>query len=675
MRKIDFHIHTISTTKDIPFEFDINSLKSYVNFRSLDAIAITNHNIFDEAQFHEIKDAIDCIVFPGIEIDLDKGHVLVVAPVERITRFNSECARITSLLSNCKSLSVSDFLEFFPNLSEYLIIPHYKKDPQIPASIIQQLAGFIIAGEVDSPKKWERCHKDLESLTPVLFSDMRSMNFQETKREFSTRQTFLDIDEISIQTLQVMLKDRQKVFLDENQGCSSFRLSNDDVLASTGLNVIIGKRSSGKSYTLQSIANDYPDCSKYIKQFSLVDKNTDEEFNEIINKRHNDLSYKYLSELRSIIERLQTIDYRNLQKNLTRFVQTLKSYADSESMSDVFSQSKLFSEISRETEDLKPIRKVIEATLTLLETEEFLSLITSIIPQGMLITLFKELTLQYRSLAKRNKLISIVNDCVMSIKDGLASHSSREPISDVDFSEVTRAMYSINLFDALIEKGARDRVVETLEVGEFVVRAQISAYKNTSELKKELRTSKSLEEVKKLSPFTKLKILQTNNVELGIELGNLYKAFWKITYEVKNKDGFDLSGGEKSEFNLIRALEDAALYDIVLIDEIESSFDNLFLNDQIVKLMRKLSHDSSLFLVTHNNTLGLMLKPNCILYTEKVINEGIPRFKIYSGTLSSKYLLHKDGTKVPNYYTLLSTMEAGEDAYLERRQIYEGVKN
>ena len=54
MKKIDLHIHTISTVSDHAFDFSMNALLQYVNTAKLDAIAITNHNIFDVEQFEQI---------------------------------------------------------------------------------------------------------------------------------------------------------------------------------------------------------------------------------------------------------------------------------------------------------------------------------------------------------------------------------------------------------------------------------------------------------------------------------------------------------------------------------------------------------------------------------------------------------------------------------------------
>jgi len=44
MKKIDLHIHTVKTNSDADFEFNMESLAEYVKTKSIDVIAITNHN-------------------------------------------------------------------------------------------------------------------------------------------------------------------------------------------------------------------------------------------------------------------------------------------------------------------------------------------------------------------------------------------------------------------------------------------------------------------------------------------------------------------------------------------------------------------------------------------------------------------------------------------------------
>ena len=54
MKKFDLHIHTLSTISDVSFTFSMEILEQYVKERKIDAIAITNHNMFDLAQYREI---------------------------------------------------------------------------------------------------------------------------------------------------------------------------------------------------------------------------------------------------------------------------------------------------------------------------------------------------------------------------------------------------------------------------------------------------------------------------------------------------------------------------------------------------------------------------------------------------------------------------------------------
>lgn len=82
MKKIDLHIHTVQSISDRNFTFDLASLKEYVEKLEIDCIAITNHNLFDKVQFEKICQEIKIKVFPGIEIDLEGGHLLLISEMK-----------------------------------------------------------------------------------------------------------------------------------------------------------------------------------------------------------------------------------------------------------------------------------------------------------------------------------------------------------------------------------------------------------------------------------------------------------------------------------------------------------------------------------------------------------------------------------------------------------------
>ena len=86
----------------------------------------------------------------------------------------------------------------FTNMSQYLLIPHYDKEPHISDTVLKNLKDFIEAGEVQSPKKFERYKKEV-GLTPLLFSDWRAAQSEEDSdgTQFPIRQTLINCDELN----------------------------------------------------------------------------------------------------------------------------------------------------------------------------------------------------------------------------------------------------------------------------------------------------------------------------------------------------------------------------------------------------------------------------------------------------------------------------------------------
>ncbi|MBQ4263391.1 MAG: hypothetical protein IJB83_03995 [Bacilli bacterium] len=132
-----------------------------------------------------------------------------------------------------------------------------------------------------------------------------------------------------------------------------------------------------------------------------------------------------------------------------------------------------------------------------------------------------------------------------------------------------------------------------------------------------------------------------------------------------------MSGGERAEYNLLREIKSSEQYDVLLLDEPEASFDNPFIKDYIIDIIKDISQKTTIFITTHNNSLGMLLNPNKLIY---ISNED-DGFKVYTGEVGSKNLTTTDGTSIISYDTIMEVMEAGTQAYEERRQIYESFKN
>lgn len=260
MKKIDLHIHTKQSISDYDFDFSLDKLKEYVNIRRLDCIAITNHNLFDYEQYQLIERELDIVVYPGIEVDLENGHILVISEKDDVVDFIDRCSKVEKLIKTPNdSLTFKQFINIFSSLEKYLIIPHYMKSPELKQKFIDLLTPHIFCGEVKSEKKFHQCIKDSEKLVPVLFSDER---MSENAKNFSFRQTYIDTEELKMSDLKICLSDKSKVSLSLQDGHELFQILENGFSASSGLNVILGERSSGKTVTVYDGWRE-PLCSLY----------------------------------------------------------------------------------------------------------------------------------------------------------------------------------------------------------------------------------------------------------------------------------------------------------------------------------------------------------------------------------------------------------------------------
>ena len=78
----------------------------------------------------------------------------------------------------------------------------------------------------------------------------------------------------------------------------------------------------------------------------------------------------------------------------------------------------------------------------------------------------------------------------------------------------------------------------------------------------------------------------------------------------------------------------------------------------------------------NNNTIGASVHPDYLIYTFKeIMEDGTPKYHLYSGNPSSKELKDLDGDTISRKEVVLDCLEAGEPAYIERRMSYEVFNN
>lgn len=661
MKKIDLHLHTLSTINDKPFIFSINKLSDYVEKLEIDCIAITNHNLFDQYQFKQISDSLNIIVLPGIEINLEGGHLLIISENDELDDFSNKCQFVRNQIKSKEdTLSIEKLTEIFPNLSKYLLIPHYDKKPSLKPEIILKLHEHIYAGEVSSVRKFKSCIKDSQSLVPVLFSDAR---ISEELENLPTKQTFIDLDVVSLNGIKSCLFDRTKVSLSAEEGNSFFQATDEGLFLSTGLNVILGERSTGKTYTLDKISVSFENV-KYIKQFSLL-QNDEEKFKNLLSVRQSSVSESYLKEFKDIVEEIAKIDLDQNGIDFEKYLNSLLKFATECEKADTFSRATLFSENLFKEKNLTSLSEIISSVQLLIENSEYRSIIDKHLAIENLKKLALDLINHYSESEELNLKHRWLNSLISKIKDELRFRTTSTFVEDIDFYKIIIDNEKVKRFSEIVEELKVEKEINSKEIRGFKVVAYSKKFTGALQLKNKSRRMLSFSEAFNNYNDPYKYLLSLKNIEF--EETEYHKYFIDIEYKTLNKHGFPISGGERSEFNLLHEINDAIKHDMLLIDEPESSFDNLFLKSDVNELIKDISKEIPVVLVTHNNTVGASIRPDFIVYTQKEIVDGEIKYKVFSGYPSDKFLKNKHGELINNQRIILNCLEAGKEAYEERR--------
>jgi hypothetical protein len=674
LKKIDLHIHTVPTFSDSGFTFSLETFQRYVKELRLDAVAVTNHDMFDGAQFKQIHKALDATVFPGIEINVEKGHVLIIGDASELAAFESKTSRVAQRITKVgDSISVEELLAIFGDLTRYLVIPHADKSPPIEGTTLDNLRPYICAGEVDSAKKFIRAIKDDTKLTPVLFSDARMRVDAGT---LPLRQTFVDCGTVTLSALKACLRDKTKVSLSEADGNKLWQVLKDGQKLSTGLNVLLGARSAGKTHTLNEIRGTV-ERAKYIEQFSLVQQNDagyKREFESNVERRRSAFSDDYLSGLKKILDGIMNVDCVANDREVGRYVETLVKSAREVDRRDAFSKTTLFDEADFPVGNTDTLSALINSVRQVIENVEFRAVIEMHVNLHALQALARELIEVLRAKTLEYDQKKFVNGVVKEIKQRLRVRTSATQVEDVDLYEVCMDSKRVRRFTEIVSRLKNGAVIFEQTIQGFRIEANRGAYAGAGEIKAASGVKTSFSEA-----FSKYDVpyeyLQELMADESLPRSELYKLFVKINYRVLNKDGFEVSGGERSEFRLLQELADAQNYDILLVDEPESSFDNLFLKSDVCKILKGISETMPVVVVTHNSTVGASVGADYLLYTKKEIESGEVVYRIYSGYPTDRKLFSVDGKVISCHETTMDSLEAGTVAYEDRRQGYEAIKD
>tara|TARA_R110002072_G_C7954508_1_gene533467 strand:- start:439 stop:2463 length:2025 start_codon:yes stop_codon:yes gene_type:complete len=674
MKKIDFHIHTIPSVRDAHFVFSMDTLTSYVLERKLDAIAITNHDLFDIAQFSQIAEILEVPVFPGIEINMQSGHLLVIDDINRLEEFQEKADKIRAIVKKVEDYVTFDkLIEIYGDLGEYLVIPHYQKKPAISGDELNWILPYAFAGEVDSPKKFVRMWNDSNQPTPVLFSDMR---IKENLTKFSSRSTSIDCGELTVKKIKLCLKDKAKVLLSPKDGNKLFEALPNGQMISTGLNVVLGGRSTGKTVTLEKIAEQMYD-PLHIEQFDLVQKEEELDkrlFEEAVTRDKSHVEENHLRPFKEVVDSVLSIDIAENEKDVSNYIATLMKSASETALRDTFSNTALFEETTFPVTSDDTLKALIRSVQQLIANADYKKIIEKYVDRSKLrelaCELIEERWRQEDEISQKTEVNSLINE----IKQELDLKSAVAPISSVDLYGVTLDQIRIDRFTEIVKLLKFEKDIHDEKIQNFRVVAKRSPFKGAQELHDKLARQASFSAAFSVynDPYRYLQELKCIS---ALPKTEIYKYFAKTDYKILNNDGIEVSGGERSEFRLVQKIKRATVHDILLIDEPESGFDNIFLKSNVNQIIKDLSKTLPVVIVTHNSTIGASIGADYFLHTSKEYDDGKAIFKIYSGYPADTYLTSIDGASIENYSSTINALEAGADAYKARNEFYENIKN
>ena len=146
------------------------------------------------------------------------GHVIIVADPADIDDFASGMATLAGECPGSSDhMSWERVVELFPKISNWLIIPHYKKSKKLDSatlSHIQSTTGYD-ALEVANAKKW-LVERDGADAPLVVFSDCRpglrmpDEDPDDNIRRYAYGYTYLQCNEMSFSSIKAHCKRKQR---------------------------------------------------------------------------------------------------------------------------------------------------------------------------------------------------------------------------------------------------------------------------------------------------------------------------------------------------------------------------------------------------------------------------------------------------------------------------------
>lgn len=710
--KIDIHTHTKkcksgdAPTREVTPEVFCDTILS----TDVKVIAITNHNVFDLAQFQAIQARIgkDALVWPGVELDVydgdAKGHLLVITSPTRAAKLATAVAALTKgFTPDTFKVTIQDVLATFDAM-EPLYVAHYKqKRPSVSDDMLKVL-------EAGTKNKWCVLKEVSNAISAgIHISHGRSSIYGSdvhdwgtyTARAHELPDLRLPIDSFE-QFCLLLKKDPTAIntVLDRKTSENLTLVPFDDgkkltIKAFNDINVIFGPKGTGKSCILGAIAKHYSkngiDAAVYESASGRIDEIFDVKGKSLaVNLNNYEISYcqDEIQALRDANE----VDVTSIQKYIAHFNATntnknaqkiLLKNIDPEEDGDVRRSFNEYDKALATTDEFFTFLQIDPAVKKELSAEELkeLNRILSLLLDrlgGKKWTEFsgwKEIALlnsaikAFRTAVHRNTgspakptttgfrdyALNRINIGVKA-RDVVRAVSTKIPRLEVDVGDLGSGKGHLKFVTELAFQNGDVTDGALLSIKGIKKGAQKKFMLCVREVMKHAFQDDLFHFVSELNS-----IEDTEDITTVLEL-LLFKRYFTL-----DDLPYTPSSGESSMVMLHKEL--GTDKDVYILDEPEKSLGNEYISEVVVPLLKERARAGKrVFVSTHDANIAVRTLPYCSIYR----CYGQEGYSTYMGNPFTNNLVNiaKPNDLLDWKAVSMRTLEGGEEAFGERGRIY-----
>lgn len=271
-------------------------------------------------------------------------------------------------------------------------------------------------------------------LFPVLFSDAHAdeNDSEERRRDIDSlknKNTYLQIDNCSFQEIKNSLSDKTKIGVNRSYLQDVIDIQNHRV--STGLNLIVGKRGTGKTNFLKTIKKQYESDDIYeIAQFETAKA---DDFIEKQRRNQGQVAVrlwneKYQTQFLAIQDYLGYAD-EDYEKDIDLYLESVKKFAKDITESKSTSKYKMVKESNFENITTRNIEQYLTNLKELVNSRDLWNLVnTPKIKKRVFVETYSELREIYIEKQTKNIMQEKVNDIINSVKQFVQSKTGITPV-------------------------------------------------------------------------------------------------------------------------------------------------------------------------------------------------------------------------------------------------------